>query len=104
VEACNIRDHYKALTKAGYQVVGVSEDSVRKHQNFRKKYQLPYPLISDQDNALAKLFDVYGEKQFMGRTFPAVHRTTFVIGSDWKIRDVIHPVVSSDHAAQILKT
>jgi peroxiredoxin Q/BCP len=103
VEACNIRDHYKSLTKAGYVVLGVSEDSVRKHQNFRKKYQLPYLLISDTDNALAKLFDVYGEKHFMGRTFPAVHRTTFVIGPDWKIKSVIHPVVSSDHAAQILE-
>ena len=102
VEACNIRDNYKALQKAGYRVIGVSEDSVRKHQNFKKKYQLPYPLIADAENALAKLFDVYGEKNFIGRTFSAVHRTTFVIGADWKIRDVIHPVISSDHAAQIL--
>jgi len=104
VEACNMRDNYKALIKAGYQVIGVSEDSVRKHQNFKKKYRLPYPLISDADNALAKRFDVYGEKQFMGRTFPAVHRTTFVIGEDWKIRDVIHPVISSNHADQILES
>ena len=58
---------------------------------------------AESGSGLAKLFDVYGEKQFMGRTFDAVHRTTFVIGADWKIRDVIHPVVSSDHAAQILE-
>jgi len=102
VEACNIRDHYQSLTKHGYQVIGVSEDSVRKHQGFRKKYKLPYPLISDPDNALAKLFDVFGEKQFMGRISDTVHRTTFVIGSDWKILAVIHPVISADHAAQIL--
>lgn len=103
VEACNIRDNYAALKKKGYQVMGVSEDSVRKHQNFKKKYQLPYPLISDDGNVLARLFDVYGEKQFMGRTFPAVHRTTFVIDKDWRISKVIHPVVSSDHATQILE-
>ena len=103
IEACNIRDHYAELTKKGYQVIGVSEDSVRKHQSFKKKYKLPYPLISDADNALAKQFDVYGEKHFMGRVFDAVHRTTFVIGSDWKIKEVIHPVISAEHAAQILK-
>lgn len=102
IEACNIRDNYKKLTKAGYTVIGVSEDSARKHQNFKKKYNLPYPLIADGDNQLAKLFDIYGEKKFMGRTFDASHRTTFVIGSDWRIAKVIHPVVSSDHAAQIL--
>ena len=102
VEACNIRDQYADLKKKGYQVYGVSEDSVRKHLGFRKKYKLPYPLISDPGNELARLFDVYGEKNFMGRVSDAVHRTTFIIGSDWKIKAVIHPVVSSDHANQIL--
>jgi peroxiredoxin Q/BCP len=102
IEACNIRDHYSALSKKGYQVIGVSEDSIKKHQNFKKKYKLPYPLISDPENALAKLFDVYGEKHFMGRDLITVHRTTFVIGADWKIVSVIHPVISADHAAQIL--
>jgi len=103
VEACHIRDHHQTLTKEGYTVIGVSEDSVKKHQNFKKKYRLPYPLISDRDNALARQFDVYGEKQFMGRTFPAVHRTTFVIGPDWRIQKIIHPVESSDHVRQILE-
>jgi peroxiredoxin Q/BCP len=102
VEACNIRDQYRDLKKKGYQVIGVSEDSVRKHQGFKKKFALPYALISDPENALAKLFDVYGEKKFMGRISDTVHRTTFVIGADWKIRAAIHPVVSADHANQIL--
>jgi peroxiredoxin Q/BCP len=102
VEACNLRDHYQQLLRKGFQVIGVSEDSVRKHQGFKKKYKLPYPLISDPENALAKLFDVFGEKHFMGRVSDTVHRTTFVIGADWKIQAVIHPVVSADHAAQIL--
>ncbi len=102
VEACNIRDHYPNLTKKGFQVIGVSEDSVRKHEGFKKKYKLPYPLISDPENALAKLFDVFGEKRFMGRVSDTVHRTTFVISAEWKIQAVIHPVVSADHASQIL--
>ena len=102
VEACNLRDNYRTLQKKGYQVIGVSEDSARKHQGFKKKYDLPYPLITDPENALAKLFDVYGEKKFMGRDLITTHRTTFVIDEDWKIQAVIHPVISSDHAAQIL--
>jgi len=101
-EACNIRDNYKELLDAGYKVFGVSKDSPRKHQNFRKKYSLPYPLISDKDNVMAKAFDIYGEKHFMGRVSQAVHRTTFVIDKDWRFTNVIHPVESGDHAAQIL--
>lgn len=101
-EACNIRDHYTALTAAGYVVFGVSEDSVKKHQSFRAKYNLPYPLIADADNVLAKAFDIYGPKKFMGRTSDAVHRTTFVIDAQGKIEAVIHPVDSARHADQIM--
>ena len=101
-EACNIRDNHNALTKAGYKVFGVSADSERKHVNFIKKYDLNYPLISDKDNSLAKVFDIFGEKHFMGRVSDAVHRTTFVIASDWTFEKVIHPVISADHASQIL--
>jgi len=101
-EACNVRDHYSELLNAGYQVYGVSKDSERKHQNFRKKYDLPYPLISDKDNVLAKTFDIFGEKHFMGRVSDAVHRTTFVIDEEWKFEKVIHPVLSGEHVAQIL--
>lgn len=102
-EACNIRDHYDRLRKKGYLVFGVSEDSIRKHATFRKKQSLPYPLISDPENAMARAFDVFGPKNFMGRTFDTVHRTTFVIDADARIEAVIHPVNSGDHANQILE-
>ena len=102
-EACNMRDNYGLLQKHGFTVYGVSGDTPRKHQNFIRKYDLNYPLISDKDHVIARQFDIYGEKHFMGRTFDAVHRTTFVIGPDWKMQRVIHPVLSGDHAAQILE-
>ena len=101
-EACNVRDHYAELTAAGYLVFGISEDSVKKHQSFRAKYKLPYPLIADADNVLAKAFDIYGPKKFMGRTSDAVHRTTFVVDAHGRIEAVIHPVDSARHAEQIL--
>ena len=103
-EACNIRDHFDALTKMGFVVFGVSEDSIKKHQKFIQKYQLPYPLISDDENALAKVFDIYGEKEFMGRISDAVHRTTFVVDESGIIVSVIHPVDSARHAEQIIES
>ena len=102
-EACNIRDHYSALSEKGFTVFGVSEDSIKKHQKFMQKYEFPYALISDEGNALAKLFDIYGEKEFMGRISDAVHRTTFVIDERGIISAVIHPVDSARHAEQILE-
>lgn len=101
-EACNIRDHYHHLTQLGYAIYGVSEDSQNKHQKFILKYDLPYPLITDSENQLAKLFDIYGEKEFMGRISDAVHRTTFVIDEKGIIKSVIHPVDSANHYAQII--
>ena len=103
-EACNFRDHFSNLTKKGFNVFGVSEDSIKKHQKFIQKYELPYALISDEGNALAKLFDIYGEKEFMGRISDAVHRTTFVIDAKGIISAVIHPVDSARHAEQILES
>jgi peroxiredoxin Q/BCP len=102
-EACNIRDHFQALRTAGYEVYGVSADTMKKHQKFIDKHQLPYHLISDTDNVLARTFDVYGQKEFMGRTSDAVHRTTFVINADGLFSAVIHPVDSARHAEQILQ-
>ena len=103
-EACNIRDHYVTLKDQGFIIFGVSEDSVKKHQKFIAKYQLPYPLISDEGHNLARAFDIYGEKEFMGRISDAVHRTTFVIDESGVILSVIHPVDSSRHAEQIIES
>jgi len=102
-EACNIRDHYPELKKKGYHVFGVSEDSMQKHVKFIAKYNLPYPLLADVGNAVAKAFDIYGKKEFMGRTSDAVHRTTFVVNEKGIIEAVIHPVDSGNHTAQILE-
>ncbi len=102
-EACNVRDHFHLLSKLGYRVIGLSEDSVKKHKKFISKYHLPYSLISDVGNDLAKTFDIYGEKEFMGRTSDAVHRTTFMVNEDGVFEAVIHPVDSANHTQQILE-
>ena len=88
-EACELSDNYGLFTSLGFVVIGVSEDSVKKHQKFIAKYNFPFILISDEGNKLAKLFDIFGRKEFMGRISDAVHRTTFVINAQSKFDAVI---------------
>ena len=102
VEACNLRDNYSMLKKKGFALLGVSPDTQKKHQNFIKKFDLPFPLLSDTDLETIKTFNVWGPKKFMGKEYDGLHRTTFVIDEKGKIEQVITKVKSKDHAAQIL--
>ncbi len=101
-QACNLRDNYEAMQQAGYQILGVSPDSVKKHQKFKNKYDLPFPLVADEDKTMLNAYGVWGEKKFMGRTYDGVHRTTFVIDADGKIEEVITKVKTKAHAEQIM--
>jgi len=103
VEACNLRDNYKMLKNKGYALLGVSPDTQKKHQNFIKKFELPFPLLADENLETIKAFDVWGPKKFMGKEYDGLHRTTFVIDEKGKIEQVITKVKSKDHAAQILE-
>lgn len=101
-EACNLRDNYGLLKKNGYAVVGVSADSQRKHQNFIKKFDLPFPLIADTEQTMLNAYGVWGEKQMFGKKYMGIFRTTFVVDEKGKIERVIGKVTAKDHAAQIL--
>lgn len=100
-EACNLRDNYGLLKKNGYAVVGVSADSQRKHKNFIKKFDLPFPLIADTDQTMLNAYGVWGEKQMFGKKYMGIFRTTFVIDENGKIERIIDKVTAKDHAAQI---
>jgi len=102
VEACNIRDNYDLLTENGFTILGVSPDSQTSHKKFEQKFQLPFPLLVDTDLALAKGFDVWQWKKFMGKEYFGIVRTTFLINEKGKIEHVIDNVVSKDHSKQIL--
>ena len=102
VEACNLRDHYKDLQAAGYEILGVSADSQRKQTNFKKKFNFPYPLLADEHKEVIHAFGVWRPKKFMGRIFHSIHRITFVIDEKGVIERVIDDVKSKEHAAQIL--
>lgn len=102
-EACNLRDNYQALKDQGYELLGVSEDSERKQSNFKKKFDLPFPLLADTEHQVIDAFGVWGEKQFMGRTFDGIHRKTFVVDENGVVEKVIDKVNTKDHAAQLLE-
>lgn len=101
-EACNLRDNWETFKAQGYAILGVSADSQKRQQNFKEKYELPFPLIADADKEVIEAFGVWGPKKFMGKEYDGIHRTTFVIDEDGKIRDVITKVKTKEHASQIL--
>ena len=104
VESCNLRDNETLLKSKGFEIIGVSPDSQKKHQNFIKKHSLPFPLIADTELEVIKAYGVWGRKKFMGREYDGLHRTTFVVGEDGTIERVFKKVKSKTHAEQILES
>ena len=102
-EACNFRDDYSAYEKAGVTILGVSADSPQSHAKFKAKYQLPFPLLADEDHAVCDLYGVWGSKKFMGREYEGVSRTTYLIDADGKIARVFENVRPAEHSAELLE-
>ncbi|MDR0700160.1 MAG: thioredoxin-dependent thiol peroxidase [Tannerella sp.] len=101
-EACNLRDGYRDLRKAGYEIIGVSKDTAKSHQDFVEKYALPFRLIADTDHKLQELFGVWTEKSMYGRKYMGTLRQTFLIDENGVVEEIIEKVKTKDHAAQIL--
>jgi len=96
------RDQYSKFQAAGADIVGVSRDSIRKHDNFRAKYDFPFDLISDADEQMCRDYDVLREKNMYGRTHIGIERSTFVIDGNGVIRHVWRKVKVADHADRVL--
>jgi peroxiredoxin Q/BCP len=101
-QSCNLRDNYDTLLKQGYEVLGVSADSTKRHIKFIEKYDLPFSLLADEDHTVLNAFGVWGPKKFMGKEFDGIHRTTFVIDENGTIIEVIGKVKTKEHTEQIL--
>jgi peroxiredoxin Q/BCP len=101
-EACGFRDDYSAYRKKGVTVLGVSPDTVKKQANFKEKFELPFTLIADEEHSISELYGVWGLKKFMGREYEGVHRTTFLIDKQGKIKQVFEKVKPDAHSAEIL--
>ncbi len=102
-EACDFRDNLNVLVSKGYQVVGVSPDSVKSHKNFKEKYGLNFPLLSDPDKKVAEAFGAYGEKKMYGKVTKGIIRSTFLIDEDGKIAKAWRNVKAKGHVEKILK-
>lgn len=102
IQSCNLRDNHELLLQKGYIVLGVSADSEQKHQNFIKKFDLPFPLISDTSLEVVNLFGVWQEKKNYGKTYMGIVRTTFVIDENGNIEDILTKIDKENHASQIL--
>lgn len=101
-ESCDLRDNYQELLKRGYEVVGISSDSAKKHQNFIKKYDLPFRLIADVDKSIHEQFGTWAEKQMFGRKYMGTVRTTFIIDENGVLEEIIEKVDTKAHTLQIL--
>ncbi|HRN93892.1 MAG: thioredoxin-dependent thiol peroxidase [Chitinophagales bacterium] len=101
-QACSLRDGYSQLKKAGFEILGVSVDSVKSHKKFEEKFELPFTLISDETKEIVEKYSVWGKKKFMGREYMGTFRKTFVINEKGIIQQIIDKVEVSDAANQIL--
>jgi len=101
-EAIDFTADIDAFAKAGAVVLGVSRDTVKKHEKFRDKHSLRVALLADEDGAVCEAYGVWGEKSMYGRTYMGIDRTTFLIGPDGKIARVWEKVKVKGHVAEVL--
>ena len=101
-EACNLRDNYSELQEKGFELLGVSPDSPKKHTNFIKKFEFPFSLLADTELETIKAYGIWGLKKFMGKEYEGVHRTTFLIDEEGKVLEIFKKVKTKTHAEQIM--
>lgn len=101
-QACEFRDRWRAVQRAGAVVLGISPDGVASHRRFRASYRLPFPLLADENHAVAERYGVWGEKVLFGRRYHGILRTTFLIGGNGRIQWIFERVRPKGHAAEVL--
>lgn len=101
-EGQDFRDLYKQFTAAGADILGVSRDSVRTHENFRNKHEFPFHLLSDSEETLCKQFDIIHEKTLYGRKYMGIVRSTFLIDGDGVLQQEWRKVRVPEHAQVVL--
>lgn len=102
-QACNVRDNYETLLANEIQILGVSADSLKSHQSFANKFELPFSLILDESKEVINLFGVWGTKKFMGKVYDGIHRNTFLFNSEGMLVSIIEKPNTKNHVEEILK-
>jgi len=102
-EACDFRDHSAEFEKHNAVILGVSTDSIESHQHFREKQKLPFPLLSDADASVSKMFGVYKQKNLYGKKYMGIERTTFVIDRTGRVAQIYPKVKVDGHIQNLLE-
>lgn len=102
-ESCNLNENYNAWLDKGFEVVGVSPDTVKSHQKFADKFNLQFNLIADTEKEILQNYGAWGEKSMYGKKYMGVLRTTFVIDEEGKIEEIFEKVKTKDHTNQIIQ-
>ena len=102
-EAMNFRDQYDAFEKAGAVVYGISRDSLKSHENFKAKLELPFELIADVDEAICNIFDVIKMKKMYGKEVRGIERSTFVIDAKGVLRHEMRGIKVPNHVDDVLE-
>lgn len=102
-EGQNFRDHYKQFQKHNTEILGVSRDSVRTHENFRKKHEFPFDLLSDADEEMCKAYDVIKLKKLYGREYMGIERSTFLIDAQGKLKQEWRKIKVKGHVEEVLE-
>jgi peroxiredoxin Q/BCP len=101
-QACNFRDHISEFDAKNAAIIGVSKDDTKRHQNFKNKYQLNFPLLTDTDGKICELYEVWREKSMYGRKYFGIERSTFYIDESFTVRQVWRKVKVPGHFEEIL--
>lgn len=103
-EACDFRDSYETITQCGAEILGVSTDTISSHKNFKSKYNLTFPLLSDPSAKVSTLYGVYKMKNRYGKTFMGIERSTFVIDDAGNISKIFRSVKVDNHSGDVLES
>ncbi len=102
VQACGVRDHQQDYARFGATVIGVSPDPVKRVKKFDQKYELGFPLLADEDHSVAEAYGVWAQKSMYGKTYFGNERTTFIIGTDGRVKQVLRKVKPAEHDELVL--
>jgi peroxiredoxin Q/BCP len=102
VQACALRDAQKQMAKTNLKVFGISTDTVSRLKKFTERDKLNFTLLSDEDHFVADKYGVWGPKKFMGRTYDGLHRMSFIIDENGKLRHIMEKVNTKTHHNDVL--
>jgi len=103
IEACSFRDNIKKLKDKNIEVIGISNDNQISHEKFSKKFSLSFKLLCDTDKKISKAYGVYEKKNFMGRKYMGITRSTFIIDENGKIQKIFYKVSPGKHINEIFE-